>query len=153
MTRLNRNVVPRFSPEARKANQAVVDLLTSIAARVKATPAQVALAWLLAQKLWIVPIPGTTKLHRLVENIGGASLQLSNSPRATCATSMPPPIRSRCRGRATRNICRSWSDANHSFDSADVDRVGTGSRSNPARATIPKRNSAMASARNAPGSG
>ena len=69
--------MPRFSPEARKANQAVVDLLTSIAARVKATPAQVALAWLLAQKLWIVPIPGTTKLHRLVENIGGASLQLT----------------------------------------------------------------------------
>jgi aryl-alcohol dehydrogenase-like predicted oxidoreductase len=72
-----RNVVPRFSPEARKANQTVVDLLTAIAARVKATPAQVALAWLLAQKPWIVPIPGTTKLHRLVENIGGASLELT----------------------------------------------------------------------------
>jgi aryl-alcohol dehydrogenase-like predicted oxidoreductase len=72
-----RNIVPRFSPEARKANQAVVDLLTAIAARVKATPAQVALAWLLAQKSWIVPIPGTTKLHRLVENIGGASLELT----------------------------------------------------------------------------
>jgi aryl-alcohol dehydrogenase-like predicted oxidoreductase len=72
-----RNIVPRFSPEARKANQAVVDLLTVIAARVKATPAQVALAWLLAQKPWIVPIPGTTKLHRLVENLGGASLHLS----------------------------------------------------------------------------
>jgi aryl-alcohol dehydrogenase-like predicted oxidoreductase len=72
-----RNVVPRFTPEARKANQAVVDLLTAIAARVKATPAQVALAWLLAQKPWIVPIPGTTKLHRLVENIGGASLELT----------------------------------------------------------------------------
>jgi aryl-alcohol dehydrogenase-like predicted oxidoreductase len=71
-----RNVVPRFSPEARKANQGVVDLVTSIAARVKATPAQVALAWLLAQKPWIVPIPGTTKLPRLVENIGGAALQL-----------------------------------------------------------------------------
>ena len=72
-----RNVVPRFTPEARKANQAVVDLLTSIATRVKATPAQVALAWLLAQKPWIVPIPGTTKLHRLTENNGGASLVLT----------------------------------------------------------------------------
>ena len=72
-----RNVVPRFSPEARKANQAVVDLLNSIAGRLKATPAQVALAWLLAQKPWIVPIPGTTKLHRLVENLGGASLELT----------------------------------------------------------------------------
>lgn len=72
-----RNVVPRFTPEARKANQAVVDLLNSIAARLKATSAQVALAWLLAQKPWIVPIPGTTKLHRLVENLGGASLELT----------------------------------------------------------------------------
>ena len=72
-----RNLVPRFTPEARKANQAVVDLLTTIATRVKATPAQVALAWLLAQKPWIVPIPGTTKLHRLVENLGGASLELT----------------------------------------------------------------------------
>lgn len=72
-----RNLVPRFTPEARKANQAVVDLLTTIAARVKATPAQVALAWLLAQRPWIVPIPGTTKLHRLVENLGGASLELT----------------------------------------------------------------------------
>jgi len=68
---------PRFSPEARKANQAVVDLLGSIAARMKATPAQVALAWLLAQKPWIVPIPGTTKLHRLEENIGAASVALA----------------------------------------------------------------------------
>lgn len=72
-----RNVVPRFSAEARKANQAVVDLLGEIAARKKATPAQVALAWLLAQKPWIVPIPGTTKLHRLDENIGAATLSLS----------------------------------------------------------------------------
>jgi aryl-alcohol dehydrogenase-like predicted oxidoreductase len=72
-----RNVVPRFSPEARRANQAVVDLLGTIAARLKATPAQVALAWLLAQKPWIVPIPGTTKLHRLEENLGGASLALA----------------------------------------------------------------------------
>jgi aryl-alcohol dehydrogenase-like predicted oxidoreductase len=72
-----RNVVPRFSTEARKANQDVVDLLGEIAARKKATPAQVALAWLLAQKPWIVPIPGTTKLHRLEENIGAAQLSLS----------------------------------------------------------------------------
>ena len=65
-----RNVVPRFSAEARKANQALVDLLGTIAKRKNATPAQVALAWLLAQKPWIVPIPGTTKLHRLEENLG-----------------------------------------------------------------------------------
>jgi aryl-alcohol dehydrogenase-like predicted oxidoreductase len=74
-----RNVVPRFTPEARKANQAVVDLLGSIAARMKVTSAQVALAWLLAQKPWIVPIPGTTKLSRLAENIGAASVDLSAS--------------------------------------------------------------------------
>jgi aryl-alcohol dehydrogenase-like predicted oxidoreductase len=72
-----RNVVPRFSPEARKANQAVVDLLNSIAARMMATPAQIALAWLLAQKSWIVPIPGTTKLPRLFENLASASVGLT----------------------------------------------------------------------------
>jgi aryl-alcohol dehydrogenase-like predicted oxidoreductase len=72
-----RNIIPRFTPEARKANQALVDLLGSIGAQKKATPAQVALAWLLAQKPWIVPIPGTTKLHRLEENIGAASIELS----------------------------------------------------------------------------
>ena len=72
-----RNVVPRFSPEARKANQAVVDLLNSIAARMKATPAQIALSWLLAQKPWIVPIPGTTKQPRLLENLGAASVELA----------------------------------------------------------------------------
>ena len=72
-----RNVVPRFTPEARKANQALVDLLGAIAARKKATPAQIALAWLLAQKPWIVPIPGTTKLHRLEENLGAADLALT----------------------------------------------------------------------------
>lgn len=73
-----RNIVPRFTPEARKANQAVVELLGTIAARLQVTPAQVALAWLLAQKPWIVPIPGTTKLHRLEENIGGASVTLTS---------------------------------------------------------------------------
>jgi aryl-alcohol dehydrogenase-like predicted oxidoreductase len=72
-----RNVVPRFSPEARKANQALVDLLGEIAARKKTTPAQLALAWLLAQKPWIVPIPGTTKRHRLIENIEAAGVELS----------------------------------------------------------------------------
>ena len=72
-----RNTVPRFAPEARKANQALVDLLESIAQRKKATPAQIALAWLLAQKPWIVPIPGTTKLHRLQENVAAASVELS----------------------------------------------------------------------------
>ncbi len=72
-----RNTVPRFTPEARKANQAIVNLLGQIAERKKATPAQAALAWLLAQKPWIVPIPGTTKLHRLEENIGAAELDLS----------------------------------------------------------------------------
>jgi aryl-alcohol dehydrogenase-like predicted oxidoreductase len=72
-----RNVVPRFTPEARKANQALVDLLGVIAERKKATPAQLALAWLLAQKPWIVPIPGTTKLHRLEENLGAADVDLT----------------------------------------------------------------------------
>jgi len=72
-----RNIVPRFTPEARKANQTVVDLLHQIAAQKKATPAQIALAWLLAQKPWIVPIPGTTKLDRLIENIGAASIELT----------------------------------------------------------------------------
>ena len=72
-----RNIVPRFTPEARKANQALVDLLRSIADRKNATPAQIALAWLLAQKPWIVPIPGTTKLHRLEENIGAVEIELT----------------------------------------------------------------------------
>jgi aryl-alcohol dehydrogenase-like predicted oxidoreductase len=72
-----RSTLPRFTPEARKANQALVDLLGEIAKRKKATPAQIALAWLLAQKPWIVPIPGTTKLRRLEENIGGAGIELT----------------------------------------------------------------------------
>ncbi len=72
-----RNIVPRFTPEARKANQALVDLLGKTAERKKATPAQIALAWLLAQKPWIVPIPGTTKLHRLDENLGAARVELT----------------------------------------------------------------------------
>jgi len=73
-----RNIVPRFTPEARKANQALVDLLRKIAERKRATPAQIALAWLLAQKPWIVPIPGTTKLHRLEENIAAPAVELSS---------------------------------------------------------------------------
>jgi aryl-alcohol dehydrogenase-like predicted oxidoreductase len=72
-----RNIVPRFSPEARKANMALVDLVKAVAERKGATPAQVALAWLLAQKPWIVPIPGTTKLHRLEENLGAVNVELT----------------------------------------------------------------------------
>ncbi len=72
-----RNIVPRFTPENRRANQALVDLLSKIAERKKATPAQIALAWILAQKPWMVPIPGTTKLHRLEENIGAAAIELT----------------------------------------------------------------------------
>jgi aryl-alcohol dehydrogenase-like predicted oxidoreductase len=72
-----RNTIPRFAPEARKANQALVDLLGTIAERMKATPAQLALAWLLAQKPWIVPIPGTRRLERLDENIGAVAVELT----------------------------------------------------------------------------
>jgi len=73
-----RNIVPRFTPEARKANQALVDLLSRVAEKKKATPAQIALAWLLAQKPWIVPIPGTTKMERMEENIGAAAVELTS---------------------------------------------------------------------------
>ena len=73
-----RNIVPRFSEENRKANQVFVDFLKEFAERKHATPGQIALAWLLAQKPWIVPIPGTTKLHRLEENIGASSIELTN---------------------------------------------------------------------------
>jgi aryl-alcohol dehydrogenase-like predicted oxidoreductase len=74
-----RSTLPRFTPEALKANQALVDLLGRIATQKKATTAQIALAWLLAQKPWIVPIPGTTKLHRLEENLGAAEIELTAS--------------------------------------------------------------------------
>jgi aryl-alcohol dehydrogenase-like predicted oxidoreductase len=74
-----RNIVPRFTPQARAANQGLVDLLAKIAARKRATQAQIALAWLLAQKPWIVPIPGTTRLHRLEENLGAAAIELTAS--------------------------------------------------------------------------
>lgn len=73
-----RNIVPRFTPEARKANLGLVDLLGKMAARKKATPAQIALAWLLAQKPWIVPIPGTRKLERLDENLGAVAVELTS---------------------------------------------------------------------------
>jgi aryl-alcohol dehydrogenase-like predicted oxidoreductase len=73
-----RNIVPRFTPEARKANQALVDLLSQVAKRKDATAAQIALAWILAQRAWIVPIPGTTKLNRLEENLGAANVELSS---------------------------------------------------------------------------
>jgi aryl-alcohol dehydrogenase-like predicted oxidoreductase len=72
-----RNIVPRFTPEARKANQALIDLLGKVAKRKKATTAQIALAWILAQKSWIVPIPGTRKLERLEENNGAANVELT----------------------------------------------------------------------------
>jgi aryl-alcohol dehydrogenase-like predicted oxidoreductase len=72
-----RNMLPRFTPQARRANQALVDLLAEIAKRKKATPAQIALAWLLAQKPWIVPIPGTTKLKRLEENIAATEIEFT----------------------------------------------------------------------------
>jgi aryl-alcohol dehydrogenase-like predicted oxidoreductase len=72
-----RSIVPRFSPEARKTNQAFVELLAQIAAAKKTTAAQIALAWLLSRKTWMVPIPGTTKLHRLDENIGAAAVELT----------------------------------------------------------------------------
>ena len=72
-----RNRLPRFSPEARKANQSLIDVLTALAAQKQVTPAQLALAWLLAQKPWIVPIPGTTKLKRLDENLRAADVKLS----------------------------------------------------------------------------
>jgi len=72
-----RSQLPRFTPEALKANQALIDLLTKMAQQKKSTPAQIALAWLLAQKPWLVPIPGTTKLNRLEENIGSVSVELT----------------------------------------------------------------------------
>ena len=83
-----RNIVPRFAPEARKANQSLVTLLGEIAARKNATPAQIALAWLLAQKPWIVPIPGTTKLHRLEENVGAADVVLTPDDLAAIAAAL-----------------------------------------------------------------
>jgi aryl-alcohol dehydrogenase-like predicted oxidoreductase len=98
-----RSTLPRFTPEALKTNQALCDLLGSIAKRKNATPAQIALAWLLAQRPWIVPIPGTTKLNRLEENIGAVSIQLTADD---LATSMLPRRRSRWKGIGIRNAWR-----------------------------------------------
>ncbi len=84
-----RNTVPRFSPEARKANRALVEVLETIAQQKHATPAQIALAWVLAQKPWMVPIPGTTKVHRLEENLRAASIELS--PKISARLRAPPP--------------------------------------------------------------
>jgi len=100
-----RNIVPRFSPEARKANQAVVGLLGRIAAQKKATPAQIALAWLLAQKPWIVPIPGTTKVSRLEENLGAVNIKLTADD---CAKSTVRLRESKLRVRGIRSTCRKW---------------------------------------------
>src|SRR5205807_1841925 len=86
-----RSTLPRFTPEARKANQALVDLLGEIATRKKATSAQIALAWLLGQKSWIAPIPGTTKLKRLEENIGAAEIAALGSARSTARHSCSHP--------------------------------------------------------------
>ena len=83
-----RSTVPRFAPDALKANQALVDLVTAIAAETSRTPAQIALAWLLAQRPWIVPIPGTTKLHRLEENLGGADVVLTGADLARIAQAL-----------------------------------------------------------------
>jgi aryl-alcohol dehydrogenase-like predicted oxidoreductase len=98
-----RNIVPRFSPEARKANQGLVDLLASIAEAKRATPAQLALAWLLAQKPWIVPIPGTTKLNRLKENMRAAAIELSAEDLRKIGDSLGL---SKCKGIAIPRIWR-----------------------------------------------
>ena len=100
-----RNIVPRFSEENRKANQGLVDVIGQIAAGKKATSAQIALAWLLAQKPWIVPIPGTTKLHRLEENVGAAAVELTAEDLAQIETALSQtvPIQG---DAAIRPICR-----------------------------------------------
>jgi aryl-alcohol dehydrogenase-like predicted oxidoreductase len=84
-----RSTLPRFTPEAMKANQALVDLLGRIAKKKNATPAQIAIAWLLGQKPWIVPIPGTTKLNRLEENLGAANIELTGDDLAEIERSAP----------------------------------------------------------------
>ena len=104
-----RSIVPRFSPEARQANQVFVDLLQEIATAQDATPAQVALAWLLSRKPWIVPIPGTTKLHRLEENLAAVDLMLC---RTNCGTSTTRYRASRCKAIGTRPRSRRASAGN-----------------------------------------
>ena len=100
-----RNIVPRFAPENRKANQAMVDLLGRFAQQKKATPAQIALAWLLAQKPWIVPIPGTTKLHRLEENIGAVNIKLSPDELRELETAASKIA---VQGAGTPKSCKKW---------------------------------------------
>ena len=95
-----RNILPRFTPEALKANQALIDLLGKVAKQKNATPAQIALAWLLAQKPWIVPIPGTTKLNRLEENIGAAAIELTLM---IFVRLKKPPRRSKLKGPVIQN--------------------------------------------------
>src|ERR1035438_9329533 len=99
-----RNTVPRFAPEARKANRAVVDLLDAIAQRKKATPAQTALAWVLAQKPWMVPIPGTTKLARVEENIGAAEVELTSGDLRDIESSFRTPDSKACLRPSTLSI-------------------------------------------------
>ena len=111
-----RNNVPRFSPEARKANQALVDVIGEIAAQ-QATPAQLAIAWRLARKPWIVLIFGTTKLHRLEENIGAAAVELT--PDDLREIEAPWPIL-RCRETGIRRICNGWSAAERRFPRSGV---------------------------------
>jgi aryl-alcohol dehydrogenase-like predicted oxidoreductase len=103
-----RNTVPRFTPENRKANQALVDIVTKIAAQKRAAPAQIALAWLLAQKPWIAPIPGTTKLHRLAENLGAVDVNLTaeDGREIECATAEIPVHGARYSEAAQRMIDR-----------------------------------------------
>ena len=101
-----RSTVPRFSPENRKANQALVDLVTSFAEQKNATPAQIALAWLLAKKPWIVPIPGTTKLARLEENLGAAKVKLT--PDDVRSLSKRLPQKSSLKARVIRSSMNSW---------------------------------------------
>ena len=100
-----RNTVPRFSEDNRKTNQALVDVITAFAEKKKATPAQIALAWLLARKPWIVPIPGTTKLARLEENLGGANVELT----AGDLQAWNKPLRrSSLKGLVTRSFMNNW---------------------------------------------
>ena len=101
-----RNIVPALHAGESKSNQAVVDLLGRIRDKKKATPAQIALAWLLAQKPWIVPIPGTTKLHRLEENIGAAAIR--TYARTISVNSKALPRRSRCKVLAIPRSCKKW---------------------------------------------
>src|SRR6266446_10168418 len=105
-----RNIVPRFTPEARKANQSVVDLLGKLAEQKKATRAQIALAWLLAQRPWIVPIPGTTKLHRLEENIGAANVELPLEDLRQIESAVSKIT---LQGVDTRKVYKKWSVAKH----------------------------------------